>query len=680
MTTLIPPQQAPSWDFTPTKILDLTNKTIDDSNALFAKLAKIETPTIENFVRPLIERENETDPLLNQLTFLLNVSADKDVRDASTKSSAMLQDWSIETQLRHDLFIQLDKLWSIYKDNGKFKKENLEFYRYMEKAHKNYVRAGLNLPEDKRELVKTLKQKIAANCLQYLSNLGEQQEYVAFTEEELEGVSDTLKEQFEKTVEDGVEKLKVTFKYPDIFPVLETAKNPETRKRAFVGDQNKVPQNEALLLETLKLRDQLASVLNYDTYAAYNLEKKMAKRVDAVMDFLEDLKVRLAEGGMKDMELLKQLKKAEYEEMGRSYDGHFYNWDNRYYTNKYMKDHYGIDDEKVSEYFPIQSAIDGMLKIYETLMSLKFVEENDPNRRSVWHQDVKQFAVWNVDVKDKPTFVGWIYFDLHPRPGKYGHAANFGLSSSYLRPDGSRSYTVTALVCNFSKPTPTKPSLLKHNELITFFHELGHGIHDLVGNCSVGSLNGPGATEFDFVEAPSQMLEHWPWNKDMLQQLSRHYKTDEKIPDELVKSLVATRNVFRPMRYLRQLHFGFFDMTVHTTKDIDHLDLRTLWNKLREEITHVDNGGVLTTGYNSFSHIMSDEYSAGYYGYFWASVFADDMYYTRFADDPLDPETGREYRDIILARGALYEISDNLHEFLGRESNNTAFLQDCGLA
>lgn len=186
------------------------------------------------------------------------------------------------------------------------------------------------------------------------------------------------------------------------------------------------------------------------------------------------------------------------------YDGDYYIWDHRYYDNKYLKENFNVDEEKIAEYYPLESTIDGMLKIYETLLKLKFVEVKE--NKKTWHDDVKQLAVWKLDTPENPEFVGWIFFDLHPRDGKYGHAANFGLSSSYISANGTRSYPITALVCNFSKSTKDKPSLLKHSEITTFFHELGHGIHDLVGNNRIGRFNGPGAVPWDFVEAPSQML------------------------------------------------------------------------------------------------------------------------------------------------------------------------------
>lgn len=679
MNSFLPPQLAPSWNFTPSEILDITNKTIKSSNDLYDCLAQLQKPNIENLVKPFIDHENKVSPLINQLTFLQHVSADKDVRDASTEATQLLQDFEIELSLRYDLFLQFDKVWTEYKNDKEFKKNHFELYKFIEKVHKDYLRAGLNLPLEQRNQVKDIQKKISANSLQFSKNLGEQKESVAFTKDELDGVSETIMQQFEKISDNGVEKYKVTFKYPDILPVLKTANNPETRKRAFASDQNKVEENTTLFLETLKLRNQLAELLGYSTYADYNLDIKMAKKTETVMSFLTDLKGKLNVLGSKEIEVLKSLKEKNCAKLNIPFDGHYYIWDHRYYDNKYLKENYNVDDEEISEYFPLESTIAGMLNIYETVLKLKFVEEIDPSKKKVWHEDVKQLAVWKMDDETNPVFVGWIYFDLHPRDGKYGHAANFGISSSYINSDNERMYPVTALVCNFSKPTSDKPALFKHNEITTFFHELGHGIHDLVGINSIGRFNGPSATPWDFVEAPSQMLEFWTWNKTELTTLSSHYNTGEKIPAHLLDSLISTKHINGALFALRQLTFSLFDMTVHTCKDLDNLDVVSLWNKLREDVSLVENGDLITKGFNSFGHIMSGAYSAGYYGYMWAEVFAADMYHTRFAVDPLNSKAGIEYRDIILGRGGLYEIDDNLTEFLGRKPSNRAFLTELGL-
>lgn len=263
-----------------------------------------------------------------------------------------------------------------------------------------------------------------------------------------------------------------------------------------------------------------------------------------------------------------------------------------------VEQEYSIDENAIAEYFPLKSTVAGMLRIFEQLFGLVFVELTPEDRKRLsptgkaediaWHEDVIIFSVWD-DESEGDGFVGYLYLDLHPRPGKYGHAANFSLQPGFLKPDGTRRYPATALVCNFSKPTDKKPSLLKHEEVVTLFHELGHGIHDLAGRTRYARYHGT-STVRDFVEAPSQMLENWCWTPSQLKSLSSHYETGQPIPDDLIEKLIATKHVNDALFNLRQLHFGLFDMTVHTPKtheELETLDVSKLYNDLRVEISQI---------------------------------------------------------------------------------------------
>lgn len=330
----------------------------------------------------------------------------------------------------------------------------------------------------------------------------------------------------------------------------------------------------------------------------------MAKLPETVNTFLSDLRTKLAPGGVKEQAHLLELKKKDEESRGLKFDGNFYLWDNRFYDRMMVEQEYNIDEVKISEYFPLQSTVQGMLGIFEKLFGLVFVELDRDERQRLsptgkaeditWHEDVIVFSVWD-DASEGDGFVGYLYLDLHPRQGKYGHAANFSLQPGYLQKDGSRRFSATALVCNFSKPTEKKPSLLKHDEVVTLFHELGHGIHDLSGRCKYSRFHGT-STVRDFVEAPSQMLENWCWTSSQLRSLSNHYKTGSKIPDDLIEKLISTKHVNDALFNLRQLHFGIFDMTVHSPashEELEKLDASQLYNDLRAQICGLKGPEVL---------------------------------------------------------------------------------------
>jgi metallopeptidase MepB len=302
-----------------------------------------------------------------------------------------------------------------------------------------------------------------------------------------------------------------------------------------------------------------------------------------------------------------------------------------------------------------------------------------------WHEDVKIFTVWD-DEEEGGSFVGYLYLDLHPREGKYGHAANFSLQPGYLYPDGTRRYPATALVCNFSKPTATKPSLLKHDEVVTLFHELGHGIHDLAGRTKYSRFHGTSVVG-DFVEAPSQMLENWCWTPSVLKSLSKHYKTGEQIPDELIDRQIAAKHVNDAIFNLRQLHFGIFDMTVHTPKsheEAESINYSELYNNLRTQIAGLKGPEALGLksdwghGQATFGHLIGG-YDAGYYGYLSSQVYSTDMFYSVFKKDPMSKKEGRRYRHMVLEKGGSQEEMKTLEDFLGRPPSTKAFYEDLGL-
>ena len=333
------------------------------------------------------------------------------------------------------------------------------------------------------------------------------------------------------------------------------------------------------------------------------------------------------------------------------FDGNYYLWDHRFYDRLMLERDFQLDQAKIAEYFPLSSTIRGMLEIFEVLFGMKFVEIDGENRTTisptgngddiVWHEDVTLFSVWDEE-EQGGEFIGYLYLDLFPRTGKYGHAANFNLQPGFTTRDGKRRYPATALVCNFSKPSKKKPSLLRHDEVVTLFHELGHGIHDLVSKTRYSRFHGTNTVR-DFVEAPSQMLENWCWTPSQLKSLSKHFshtspeyaeewKTSNpdaqelpsaQIPDDLIDSIIKTKHVNDALFNLRQLHFGIYDMTVHQPESheaVKNFDTSSMYNKLRYEISGIQGPEVKLNkwdwghGEATFGHLIGG-YDAGYYGY-----------------------------------------------------------------
>jgi Zn-dependent oligopeptidase len=329
-----------------------------------------------------------------------------------------------------------------------------------------------------------------------------------------------------------------------------------------------------------------------------------------------------------------------------------------------LREQHDIDQFEVAKYFPLEAVLDGLFDAYQRLVGVRFVPLPEGK---AWHPDVRLFAV-----EDGGETVAHFYMDLHPRPDKFGHAAAFTLRSGRRLPDGGYRAPASAIVANFTKPSEKTPSLLRHSEVVTLFHEFGHILHQVMTRSRFRRFSGT-SVERDFVEAPSQMLEHWCWDPALLRSFTRHYETGESIPAALVERIVAAKNVASGIAALRQIYFGRIDLAYHANgreKDTDAIarELHDIAGFEFPEETHFQAG---------FGHLFG--YDAGYYGYMWSKVFGDDMF-TRFEQAGLDDaEVGGDYRRLILERGGAVDGDVLVRDFLGREPNTDAFLRDLGL-
>ena len=477
-----PPQAPPVFTGTPESVIADTKRLIEHSRKLQDKLVaeiKPEEASFKNAILPQARLGDEDSLEANILCFYSAVSTDKALRDASTDAEKLFADFGIESNMREDVFKLSDAAWKAEK--GKL---DAESWKLLDKDRKSYIRYGLGIPAGpKRDRFKEIKTRLSEISIEFQKRLNEENGALWFSTEELNGVPKDLVDNFPKGEGEHAGKVKVSFKYPDLFPVLKYATNADVRKQMFIANENKCNDNVPLFQETVLLRDEAARLLGYPNHAAFVIEEKMLKTPKAVDDFLGDLRERLAPGGLKEIEVLKSLKKSDMEARGdATSDDHYYLWDHRFYDTLMLQKEYQLDQEQIAEYFPLSTTIAGMLKIFEELFGMAFVEVVGKDRDAispsgngsdvVWHPDVQIFSVW--DSEDEGSgFIGYLYLDLYPRDGKYGHAANFGLQPGYIKSDGTRRYPATSLVCNFSKPTPKKPSLLKHDEVVTLFHELG---------------------------------------------------------------------------------------------------------------------------------------------------------------------------------------------------------------
>jgi len=675
MASLTPPQPPPIWQHTVEDIERLTTEALTRDKQISDDIVRLPEDKLDfdNVFLALANAEAEFDITVEPLNFYQNVSTNKALRDASANSEERARKYANQESMREDLYKAKVTAAANLRKTGAWDALSAEQKRLVDKMLLDGKRAGLALEnKEDKERLKGLKDELSDACLKFTQNFNEENGRVTFTREELDGVPEDVISGYTQRAEGDKVLYEVAFRTPDIFPIFKYANNPKTRQAAQEAYDDRLVNNVGYLDTALRLRRQIAEILQYDSWADYITEVKMVKSAANAKQFLDELKGHLDPLAIQERATLLALKKEEHVKRGLPIDDNFYIWDYRYYDRLYVERNLSLDDSLVKEYFPVSVVVPAILDIYQNLLGVKFVEIKG-DARDVWHPEVQQFSVWEKDAKDASGFVGYCYLDLFPRDGKYSHAAVWGLLAGYELSNGKRHYPLTAMVANLAKPTPDRPAIMRHDDVTTFFHEMGHVFHGLLSRTRYARFHGTNVAR-DFVEAPSQMLENWCWEPEVLKKMSSHYKTQEPLSDDLIAKIIKSRYVNVGLYYLRQLFFANFDLSVHNNSLAVNTDYTKLWNELREQISLVQ-GGEYKHGQGTFGHITNG-YDAGYYGYTYSLVFASDMYTTVFKKAPLDPKLGKLYRDKILLVGGSRDDMDSLKAFLGREPNPKAFIDE----
>ena len=489
------------------------------------------------------------------------------------------------------------------------------------------------------------------------------------TADDLDGLPDDYRDGLARA-EDG--SYRITMAYPDVVPFLEQGRRRDRREQlARLFNNRAADANRALLAEAVALRERVAELFGRASWAHHTMDEKMAHDPETVDAFYRDLVPPLTAKAQAEID---EMAKLLANDTG---DATLQQWDWRYYDTELRKSEYGVDPHEVAGYFPLGQVVDGLLDITAEVFGLEYRPLDDEH---VWHPDVLSFEILDRATGER---IAVARMDLHPREGKYSHAAAFDLVPGRRRPDGTYQTPVSCIVANFTKPTPERPSLLTHEEVVTFFHEFGHVLHQTLTRAETARFSGTN-TERDFVEAPSQIMEHWCWRPEVLARFARHHRTGEPIPTELVEQLVAARNLNVGVKTLRQVQFGVLDMGLHgprqpadgvTADGGRHLDA-VVERAERVALLPHHEGTFMPA---SFGHLLGG-YDAGYYGYLWSEVFGDDMFSRFAAAGVTNPDVGLAYRREILERGGSVDANEMLQRFLGRAPSNEAFLEKLGIA
>ncbi len=647
-----------NWEMTPDQIKSKTNEIIQKMQCSIDKVLSLseDQRSFDNVVKYLELENSKLGADLASLYFPAYVSTDSEVRAASSESSKKLSEFQIEVVMNKELF----EVYLSVED----REENLIDVDklLLERSLRDFRRMGLELSEKKQTRLKEIEQELSKLAIEFQQTLNEVDDTIVFTTEELSGIPDHMLNSL-KRIDDGNFEVGVT--YPEADVVLGYCSNPKTRERYSKMFGNRArEENTPRLKRALELRDEKAKLMGYHSHAEFALAIKMAESPERVVSFLDDLEMKLHPLGLEELEELVSLKQEDFGGEQKILSSDF-----RYYSNILKDKKYSVDKQEIKQYFPTLFVVDKMLEFYQEIFSLKFYEIANP---PTWHEDVRAFSI--VD-NQSSEFIGVFFLDLYPRKGKFSHAAAFPLIGGYMKEDGTYQNTVAAMVCNFPKDTEEQPSLLSHDEVETLYHEFGHIIHQTTTRAKYRKFSGSSVSR-DFVEAPSQMLENWVWEPSILKGISKHYKTGDPLPDELMDKMVKAKTAIVGLRYLRQIFFATYDMTVHNRWSPD-LDIETLWGELQEKISLIPSTEGTFPG-ASFGHIIGG-YDAGYYGYLWSEVIAQDLY-TRFEKEgATSKKAGLDYRKFILEPGNETPEEKLVENFLGRNYNNEAFLRSLGL-
>ena len=654
----------PGGAYPPAMLYDYTTRTaenissmvedaITEAEAIVDAVVAMEGPrTFANTMRPLEEMSvlmAETD---GRGPFLQHAHTDEEIRDAARAGEARLKQWVTDLIFREDLYAVVAEFASTAEAEALTGESRrlLDFYL------RDLRRAGHELEPEARGRAKEIRQRLIDLEVEFAKNIAEDPTVVETTREELAGLPDDFLDGLEEGEEPGT--VKITMAYPDVIPIQQNAENRDLRRRVSSAYNNRaVGPNKPILSEAVALRLEMADLFGLPSWAHYRLEERMAKDPARVEHFYNDLLPRLTKKGEEEKAKMTDLLEVD------TGDRDLMGWDYGYYENQLKKTEYGVDQFEIAEYFPLQQVIDGMFEITKAVFRLEYEEIPSVG---AWHEDVQTFVVSDAQSGD---LLGHFYLDLYPRDGKYTHAAAWPLRPARVDVAGDRVTPISGVLANYPKPTEEKPSLLQHNDVVTTFHEFGHVLHMTLSQAHFTRFSGA-QTEWDFVEAPSQIMEHWCWQPDVLARFARHYETGEPIPTELVEQLAATKNLNTGLFHLRQCSFGMLDLTLHgegQDKDLDQINRDTYAIGLLP----FPEGTFMPA---SFGHIMAG-YDANYYGYMWSKVFGDDMFSRFQAEGSLNPDVGTDYRRKVLEPNGTKDGDVLLRDFLGREPNNEAFLR-----
>jgi Zn-dependent oligopeptidase len=627
-----------------------------------------EKASFENTVEALEFCGEQLDRVSSVFFNLNSAETSEEMQEIAQKISPLLSEFSNDITLNEALF---QRIKDVYESRDSLNLDS-EQKMLLDRKYKSFARNGANLPDDKKEILREIDKELSSAQLKFSEHvLAETNSYEMhiLKEEDLAGLPQDEKDAAALVAKQkGKEGWVFTLAYPSYIPFMKYAENRELRKKlalaagaqGFKKDEN---NNEDLVLKIANLRYKRANLLGYKTHADFVLEERMAEKPEKVLSFLEDLLQKAKPFAEKELKTLV--------DFAKELDGldQLQKWDSAFYAEKLKNKLFNLDDEKLKPYFQLEKVIDGVFEVAKKLYGLNFKLVNNIDK---YHEEVKTYEVYD----EKGELISIFYADFHPREGKRNGAWMTSFKNQYYK-NGLNVRPHISNVCNFTKPTESKPSLLTFNEVTTLFHEFGHGLHGMLANTKYPSLSGT-SVYWDFVELPSQILENWCYEQECLTLFAKHFETGEDIPMDYLKKIKESASFLEGMATVRQISLGLIDMAWHSIDPSEIKSVKEHELKAIEKTKLLPDVAENCTSV-SFSHIFPGGYSSGYYSYKWAEVLDADAFAYFKEYGIFNKEIANSFKENILSKGGTENPMTLYKRFRGKEASPDALLKRAGL-
>jgi oligopeptidase A len=634
--------------------IDQLEKILESNQHKVKKLLEQKEKTYTSFVKPMQMMEEYLEQFFTPLSHLNSVNNTDETQKVYADSLPIITQYS--TQLSQNI-----EIYKAYKEILEKEKSDLNYQqlRVLELNIQHFELSGAHLDEKTKARLQEInikKSELSNDFSQNLLNATNEYEYIIEDEKDVEGIPSSDKESA-KFEEDGVIKYRFTLQMPSYIAYMTYGQNAQIRETLYKAYVTRSPQNAQIIDQLLALKDEMSKLLGFDNYAQYSIASKMAKDEKSVLEFLTTLAKHSKAQGQKELQELQNIAPSELK-----------SFDTAYYGEILKKARYDIDEELYRPYFEQKSVVDGMFKFLDKLFGIRFERVDE----KLW--DEKAFS-YDLFVDD--SIKARLYLDLESRKGKRGGAWMHNWQSHCIDEHGKEQLASAFIVCNFPASTDENPSLLRHDDVVTLFHEMGHAIHHILSDVDENEVSGVNGVEWDAVEFPSQFLENFAYEPSVLKLFAQHHESGETISDEMIDKLVHSKNFQSAMGMLRQLEFSIFDFKLHT-KLYQGDEVQALLDSIR-----ADTALIKTPEYNKFqngfAHIFAGGYAAGYYSYKWAEVLSADTFYSVVDEGIFDSKSAKAYLNTILKCGGSKSMEILFKELMGREVNTENLLRLNGI-